>query len=96
MVDLKSLKADFKLSCDGDTWGETMQWWFTIADEIYFNRDFPVPADWHFRPSPLGPSNEPGEWPVDIVEAAGDDELLAFGNLLNRYARLLKRAGKDY
>jgi len=91
-----AMKADFKMSFDDDAWGHTMNWLFHIADELYHNRETPVPEAWRFRPSPLGPINEPDEWETTIVQAATDEELVSFGNLLNRYARALKYAGKDY
>ena len=90
------LKAEFRLVSDGDDWGTAMLFWFAIADEIHFNRDFPVPNEWEFRPSPLGPSNEEGDYIADTVREADDDSLARFGALIHRYARLLRHLGKDY
>ena len=95
--DLKSLKQEFRMSHDGDTWGNTMRWWFTIADEIYFNREnIRVPNEWQFKPSPMGPSNDPDDYVTNVVKEADDDSLLAFGKIINRYASLLKRNEMDY
>ena len=93
----KDLMTDFRLCFgDGDPWGSAMTWWFSVADEIHFNRSFAVPAAWRFRPSPLGPSNDPDAFETEAVQAASDEALMKFGAVLNRYAGVLKRAGKDY
>ena len=93
---LPDLKAKFRTFCDGDDWGETMCWLFTIADELHFERATPVPDEWQFRPSPLGPSNDDDDFRTDCVREADDETLVRFGNLLTRYARLLRKHGKDY
>lgn len=96
-TDLKYLKAEFRLSDDGDSWGNVKQWWFTIADEIYFNRkNLRVPDEWQFKPSPMGPSNDPDDYVTNVVKDTPDEALMAFGNLVHRYARLLKSKGVNY
>lgn len=90
------MKTEFKLTGDGDRWGNTMNWLFNIADEIYFNRNFEVPVEWEFKPSCLGPSNDPEDWVQQIVISSNDVELLHWGKVLNRYADLLRKHGKDY
>lgn len=94
---LQSLIGAYRLTNDGDAWGSCMKWWFTIADEIYFNRDnLSVPDDWQFRPSPLGPSNEEGDYEADECKAASDEDLMAMGGLMHRLAGILKAKGLDY
>ena len=90
------MKAEFRITHDGDDWGHVMQWLFSIADEIYFNRDFPVPVDWEFQPSILGPSNDPDDYTTEIVSNADDESLLRFGVMLNRAAACLRAKGKSY
>ena len=90
------LKADIRLTSDGDKWGNTMNWLFHIADEITFNRSFPVPAEWQFKPSPLGSGNQPEDYETELVQDCPDKDLLFFGRVLNRYADCLKKAGLDY
>lgn len=93
----EQLKAEFKMSCDDDIWGQTMLWWFTVADEIHFKRDdIETPESWQFRPSPLGPSNDPDDYVTVTVQDAIDEDLLRFGNLLDRYASRIKHAGLSY
>ena len=88
-------KTEFKMMATDD-WGTSMTWWFTIADEIYFNRDFPVPKSWQFKPSPFGPSNDQEDYTTDIVQEMNDDDLLKFGLLIDRFARHLKFHGRSY
>jgi hypothetical protein len=90
------LKQEYRLTYSGDAWGNAMNWLFHIADELYHNRLTPVPDDWGFRPSPHGPTNHPGDYETECVAEASDEDLIRFGNVLNRYAGLLKRAGHDY
>ncbi len=91
MVDLKS---EFKLTQDGDPWGNAMIWHFNVADEL-FSREGYVPKHWHYRPSPFGRSGE--DDPEDyLVAESNTDDLVTFGNLLCRYTRLLRHLGHDY
>jgi hypothetical protein len=95
--DYAGIKAEFKLMFDpGDPWGSTMLWWFAIADSLLFTHDVAPPQHWQFRPSPLGPSNEPEQYETEIVDNTDPDALVRFGNLLTRYAAFLKRAGMNY
>ena len=96
MFTYANAKAEFRLTSDGDDWGNVLGWWFHVADEIYWNRDFPVPEEWEFRASPIGPQNEPDEYETEVVRNMSDDDLAHFGAVLNRYARFLKHCGKDY
>jgi hypothetical protein len=94
----KALKDEFRLTYDSDEWGHVMHWWFTVADELYWNRRPAVwlPEDWQFRPSPIGPVNDPDDYATGCVTETETDDLLRFGHLLHRYAAKLKQAGKDY
>jgi len=90
------LKQEMRLTHDGDAWGNTMGWWFAVADELNTRDPALVPAHWEFRPSPLGPSNDPDAYETYVVEEAPTKALIAFGNILTRYAQRLRRAGLDY
>lgn len=94
----KDLIAEYRLTHCGDNWGNCMEWWFAIADEIYWNRapHLRVPDNWQFRPSPLGPQNEPESYTTEIVQSATDSALEEFGAMLHRYAAILKKRGEDY
>lgn len=80
---------------DGDSWGWAMSWWFAVSDHLHFLSDVPVPAEWEFRPSPLGMSTE-DLWQLDILSEYSPEEWLAAGRILHRYTALLRRHGKDY
>ena len=96
-MNFNDLKSDFRMTSDGDNWGNCLSWWFTIADEIYFNREnLRVPESWRFKPSMCGPSNEANRWETIAVLEADDVSLMKFGHLISRYASLLKHLGKDY
>lgn len=91
------LKNECRLTYCGDKWGDIMNWWFTIAEEIYHNRpNLSVPTEWQFKPSPLGNCNEPDNYTTTIIEAATDNALMKFGALIHRYAEMLKTAGQSY
>lgn len=91
------LKEEFSIFSDGsDAWGSTLSWWSTIAGELYHNRNAYIPDAWCYRASPCGNDNDPDSIVTEIVENATTEALLKFGNVLTRYARRLKRAGKDY
>ena len=96
-LSMSQLKHDFRLTSDGDDWGNCLHWWFTIADEIHFNRaNLSVPLSWKFKPSPFGFTNDPENYITHCVREADDASLMQFGHLVNRYARFLKHLGKDY
>lgn len=94
-LNARDLMQEFRLfSGDGDWWGTTLAWWFAVAGEMW-ERGLDIPADWHYRPSPFG-GRDPDAYETPICEAATDIALLLFGRALNRYAAILKRAGKAY
>lgn len=96
-MNFNDLKCEFRLTADGDDWGNCINWWFTIADEIHFNREnLCVPASWKFKSSSLGSSNDPDAMETSAVVAADDESLMKLGALIDRYARLLRHLGKDY
>ena len=95
-MNAKEIWGEFRLGFGGDdSWHHVMHWWFTVADELYF-RGVALPAAWRFRPSPLGPSNDPDDYVTGAVTACSDSLLLMFGRALNRYAKTLRAAGLSY
>lgn len=96
-LEYKDLKGEFRLTSSGDVWGDTMQWWFSIADELYWNREEGVvPASWEFKPAPMGPQNDPEDYITVVVKSATTEDLVKFGEVLSRYSHFLKLVGKDY
>lgn len=97
MYTYKDAMGEFRLMFDsGDAWGSAMNMWFAIADEVYFNRDMEVPTEWNFKPSPIGPANDPDDYATEIVTNMSDDALSRFGAVMHRYVGVLKHAGVDY
>jgi hypothetical protein len=84
----------------GDPWGSTMEWWFAIADVITEIDPTQVPSDWKFRQALFGADTEAFAY-QEIIETMRDDgatleDLISAGNILTRYASLLKLNGQDY
>ena len=94
MLTASNLMQEFRVSQSGDWWGDTMEWWFAVAAEMY-ERELPIPDEWRYRPSPLG-AKDPEAYPTEVLESASDEALGLFGRALNRYAGILKKGGKDY
>ena len=95
---------EFRLYSGGDAWGDTMGWWFGIADVLWHaeNGTIEIPAHWQYRHSPVCREVDLDDWPgSEIAEghAAGyysADDLLYAGEVLTRYAALLDKAGLSY
>lgn len=92
---LQVLRDDFRMMDAGDSWGNVMGWWFTIADDLWFRGEC-VPEHWQYKPSPLGPTNEADSLETTICAETDSDTLRRFGNTLYRYAAMLRQAGEDY
>lgn len=91
----KRIIQEFRLFNSGDAWGHCMHWWFTVADELYWREGY-TPPHWRFKPSPLGPVNDPDDFAASVAKEIGAEALIKVGNCLFRYANLLKRHNKDY
>lgn len=89
----QNLKDEFRLTGNGDVWGNTMAWWFAVALEMN-DRGLTIPDEWKFRAGA-------GRSDADTLEGeacqqASEEALEEFGALLNRYADYLKFKGKSY
>ena len=94
------LKNEFKLTNDGDNWGNVMAWLFAIGDYITFETDESVPDEWQFKPSPMG-ANEDCFVFQSLRHFASEGEIMSadvlkFGNVLNRVRDILERKGESY
>ena len=94
-MNYNQLKAELRLSGSGDAWGTCLSWWFATAAELFERPGCLVPHEWRYRPSPMG-AIDPDAYEAPIVAEAPDEDLIRFGNLLDRYASMLRAAGKDY
>lgn len=92
-----NLRAEMACSAGcSDAWGWCMGWWFAIAGAIH-DRGDAVPAEWHYRPSPMGGADPDGFEDNTIAELEiTTPALIHAGNLLNRYAEFCKRKELDY
>lgn len=90
------LKNHFRLTNNGDSWGNVMQWLFAIGDYITFRTDSRVPDSWEFRPSPLGANEECYIFQFLAEENLDTDSVLQFGNALMRVHDILVNQGRDY
>lgn len=80
---------------DPDRWGEAMGAFFDIAD-VLEHEGAEIPHSWGWHHGPLCTGTEAYE---RFGFAANHAPLAAFvraGNILERYTRLLRRAGLDY
>lgn len=92
----KVLKDEYKLTNDGDPWGNCMQWLFAVCDYLTFETDECVPNEWHFRASPCG-SDEKSYVFQSLKELSlPDQEILEFGKVLIRLRDILEKKGLSY
>jgi len=89
------LRQEYRLTACSDPWGDAMHWLFTIADHLHFNENG-TPDAWQYRPSPLGPTNDPDDYVTGLCAETDAETLTDFGNVLSRYAEKLRLAGLDY
>lgn len=95
-----TLKNEFKLTNDGDNWGNVMAWLFAIGDYITFETDDYIPDSWQFRPSPLG-ANEDCYIFQSLRHLAFEKyvtsaDILHFGKVLIRVRDILESKGESY
>lgn len=86
----------------GDPWGTAMSLWFDICDWLTV-QGVSVPAHWEYRPSPFLPhsieehkATWESEVPPSAFEETSTEELIHMGNVLERYTRMLDKAGHSY
>lgn len=90
------IKSEYQLSRDsGDPWGSLMTAWFGLAGELWM-RGEAVPVEWNYSPGAAADPREPEDYMYDLYKDATTEALVRFGNVLERYARFVKRAGRDY
>ena len=92
-----------RMDDDGDPWGTCMMHWFGVAEVLYWEHG-EVPAAWEFHPGivPANAEDEITEWPGTEYRDAlrrGDlsaEQLTYVGNVLDRWSRCIRHAGRDY
>ena len=93
---MNDLKSIFYEDFDSyDKWGSAMIAFFTVANEISY-RDQNTPQSWEYRPAMAQDPREHEDHMFETCEAAELDDLIHFGNVLERYTRNLDRLGESY
>ena len=94
---MSELKTVFYEDFDkGDKWGSAMIAFFTVANEIN-HREQNTPSSWQYRPSPvMGDQREHDDGMFEACENANLNDLIHFGNILERYTQNLDRLGVSY
>jgi hypothetical protein len=92
------IRSEMAVSAGDDPWGWCMGWWFAVAGRLHDDGG-PVPAGWHYRPSPFGGGGaDPDAYEDDTLAELRPcgAALIHAGNVLSRYASRVRRAGLDY
>jgi len=88
-------KHDFKLFRDThDSWGSTMGLWFSIASELWWRGE--VPAGWDYSPGAASDPRDPDDYFFELIYNESTEDLISFGEVLQRHARFLRFKGCDY
>ena len=81
-----TLKDEFKLTNDGDNWGNVTAWLFAICDYITFETNDYIPNSWQFRPSSLCANEDCYIFQslrhFAFEKLVRSEEILQFGNIL--------------
>jgi len=92
----ETLKNEYKLTNDGDAWGNCMQWLFAICDYLTFETDECIPDEWQFKASPLGADDESYVFQSLKELSLPAREILEFGKVLIRLRDILEHKGLSY
>jgi hypothetical protein len=91
-ADLAALRAEYRMGHDpGDAWGSVMGAWFEIAEALEA-RGEAAPDHWLFRAGCMAPVEEDDAW----TQFWPSDTLARFGDVLARWSRMLRHAGRSY
>ena len=90
----QDLKNEIKLDdIAHDPWGTGISWLFSVCDVLTFERSCHIPNHWQFNP---GISADTECYTFSVLNDASDETLIRFGNLLERFTRAARYAGKSY
>lgn len=78
-----------------DPWGAAIVAFFGVAAELC-HRGESTPAHWQYSPGMGDDPREPEDYLFEDFEQADTEDLIQFGNVLERYTRNLDRTGKSY
>jgi hypothetical protein len=96
----KLLRGEYNIMAgDEDVWGQVMEWWFSIAEILvhWVDETPELPAEWQFHDAAAHGDTWRPDTHVETFLAdywdCGDittEDLLTFGEVLSRYADLLR------
>lgn len=92
-MNIKDLKHEFKMSCDGDAWGNCMDYAFALCD-VLIDMGYQPPDYWKFKQGVGGTDSE--AFGYEVLAMYNIDELLYFSKILYHYKNYLERKGKSY
>lgn len=87
---------DMELFCDGDDWGETLEFMFSVCEILYSRGTVYLPDEWKFKAGVFGCFPDTEQYSVAMLIEEPDDVLLALGWQLRKRLLELKQQGKDY
>lgn len=87
----KDLVAEFRCFKSDMSFDDAMLAWFDAAHEAHF-RNLYIPPHWEFNPGHVKRHDPDDAFANEVIVDAKANALIKFGNLMERYSRLLKRA----
>ena len=98
----KLLRGEFNMMFS-EPWGDTLEWMFSISEILTHWVETTVPESWDFHDSPVHHAWAPEDegYTAELIAECWDDgsvttaDLITFGEVLTRYADLLRSAGRS-
>lgn len=90
----EDLKSEIKLDLDLDPWGVSTTWLFNVCFTLAFRNPDWIPAHWQYSCGAFGHEQVAEDY--YFLHGVSTDDLIKFGNLLDRYGRMLHAADKSY
>lgn len=93
---------EWSLTGDGDTWADTLEWCHAVADYLWHTDPEMIPESWEFHHGAgcRGRSdycyNTETLWYLNHRCGVTLDDIVHFGNVMVRYASILRAEGRDY
>lgn len=101
----RAIKFEYSLTDNEDKWGDTLDWLNAVCEVLYHN-GHAIPVEWGYRHSPVDDDDsyytEPQGYETEILRdlygdgIADETDIRTFGDVLNRYADILNKAGESY
>ena len=79
----------YKNNETGAKWDDCLLAFFSVVTELYLRDPDSVPQHWYYEPGACEPSRDPDAVWHDVLSFARGDALIEFGNILERYSKML-------